>query len=187
MDGGTWWAAVHGVAKSQTQLSDFTFTFHFHALEKEMATYSSVLAWRIPGTGKPGGLPSLGSHRFGHDWTDLAAAAAILIHQTALHSCCSCSVAKSYPTLYDPMNCSTSGFPVLDYFLGFAQTQVHWVNDAIQLSYPLSPPSPPALNLSQYQGLFQWVGSLHQVAKVLEFQLQHQSFQWIFRVDFLQD
>ena len=67
MDGGAWWAAVHGVAKSRTRLSNFTFTFHFHALEKEMATHSSVLAWRIPGTGEPGGLPSLGSHRVGHD------------------------------------------------------------------------------------------------------------------------
>ena len=67
MGGGAWWAAVHGVAKSQTRLSDFTFTFHFHALEKEMATHSSVLAWRIPGTGEPGGLPSRGSHRVGHD------------------------------------------------------------------------------------------------------------------------
>ena len=67
MDGGAWWAAVCGVAKSWTRLSDFTFTFHFHALEKEMATHSSVLALRIPGTGEPGGLPSLGSHRVGHD------------------------------------------------------------------------------------------------------------------------
>ena len=67
MDGGAWWAVVHGVAKSQTQLSDFTFTFHFYALEKEMATHSSVLAWRIPGTGEPGRLPSMGSHRVGHD------------------------------------------------------------------------------------------------------------------------
>ena len=65
MDGGAWWAAVHGVAKNQTQLSDFTF--HFHALEKEIATYSSVLAWRIPGMGEPGGLPSMGSHRVGRD------------------------------------------------------------------------------------------------------------------------
>ena len=67
MDGGAWWAAVHGVAKSQTQLSDVPFTFHFHALEKEMATHSSVLAWRIPGTGEPGGLPSMGMDRVRHD------------------------------------------------------------------------------------------------------------------------
>ena len=74
-DGGAWWAAVHGVAKSRTRLSDFTFTFHFHALEREMATHSRVLAWRIPGTVEPGGLPSMGSHRVGHYWHDLAAAA----------------------------------------------------------------------------------------------------------------
>ena len=67
MDGGAWWAAVHGVAGRRTRLSDFTFTFHFHALEKEMATHSSVLAWRIPGTGEPGGLLSMGSHRVRHD------------------------------------------------------------------------------------------------------------------------
>ena len=76
MDRGAWWAAVHGVTKSRTRLSDFTFTFHLHALEKEMATHSSVLAWRIPGTGEPGGLPSMGSHRVRHDWSDSAAAAA---------------------------------------------------------------------------------------------------------------
>ena len=75
MDRGAWWAAVHGVSKSWAWLSDFTFTFHFHALEKEMATHSSVLAWRIPGTEEPGGLLSMGSHRVGHDWSDLAAAA----------------------------------------------------------------------------------------------------------------
>ena len=74
MDGGAWWAAVHGVAKSWTRLGNFTFTFH--ALEKEVATHSSVLAWRIPGMREPGGLPSMGSHRVGHDWSDLAAAAA---------------------------------------------------------------------------------------------------------------
>ena len=77
MDWGAWWAAVHGVAKSRTRLSDFTFTFHFHALEKEMATHSSVLAWRIPGMVEPGGLRSMGSHRVGHDWSDLAAAARV--------------------------------------------------------------------------------------------------------------
>ena len=75
-----WWAVVHGVARSQTRLSDFTFTFHFHALEKEMATHSSVLAWRIPGTGETRGLPSMGSHRVRHDWSDLAVAAPTLSH-----------------------------------------------------------------------------------------------------------
>ena len=76
MDRGAWRAAVHGFVKSWTRLSDFPFTFHFHALEKEMATHSSVLAWRIPGTEEPGRRPSMGSHRVGHDWSDLAAAAA---------------------------------------------------------------------------------------------------------------
>ena len=76
MDGGAWWAVVHGVAKSWTRLSHFTLTFHFHALGKEMATQSSVLARRIPGTREPCGLPSMGSHRVGYDWSDLAAAAA---------------------------------------------------------------------------------------------------------------
>ena len=79
MDGGAWWATVHGVVKSQIRLSDFTFTFHFHALEKEMATHSSVLAWRTPGLGESGELPSMGSHRVGHDWSDLAAAAAAAV------------------------------------------------------------------------------------------------------------
>jgi len=74
MDGGGWWATVHGVTEGRTRLSDFTFTFYFHALEKEMATHSSVLAWRIPGTGEPGGLPSMGSLRVVHDSSDLAAA-----------------------------------------------------------------------------------------------------------------
>ena len=77
MGRGAWWAIVHGVAKSRTRLSDFTFTFHFPALVKEMASHSSVLAWRIPGMGEPGGLPSMGSHRVGHNWSNLAAAAAV--------------------------------------------------------------------------------------------------------------
>ena len=85
MDGGAWWAEVHGVAKSRIWLSDFPFTFHFHALEKEMATHSSVLAWRIPGTGEPDGLPPMGSHRVGHDWNDLAAAAAGSLLDSSVH------------------------------------------------------------------------------------------------------
>ena len=86
MDGGTWWATVHGVPKSQTGLSDFTFTFHFHALEKEMATHSSVLAWRIPGTEQPDGLTSVRSHRVGHNCCNLAAAAAVSILNTEIVS-----------------------------------------------------------------------------------------------------
>ena len=78
MDRGAWWAAVHGVPRSRTRLSDFTFTFHFHALEKEMAIHSSVLAWRIPGTGEPGGLPFMGLHRVRLDWSDLAAGRAYM-------------------------------------------------------------------------------------------------------------
>ena len=97
------------------------------------------------------------------------------------------SVTQSCPTLCDPMDCSTPSVSVIHYLTEFAQTHVRWVSDAIEPSHPLSPPSPLALNLSQHQGLFQWVGSLHQVTKVLELQLQHQSFQWVFRIDFLQD
>ena len=95
------------------------------------------------------------------------------------------SVTQSCPTLYDPMNHSTPGLPVHHQTLEFAQTHVHWVSDAIQSSHPLSSPSPPTFNLSQHQDLFKWVSSSHQMAKVLEFQLQHQSFQWILRADLL--
>ena len=95
------------------------------------------------------------------------------------------SVAQLCLTLCDSMDCSRPGFPVHHQLLERAQTHVHWVGDAIQASHPLSSPSPPTFNLSQHQGLFQWVSSSHQVAKVLEFQLQHQSFQWIFWIEFL--
>ena len=91
----------------------------------------------------------------------------------------------SHVLLWDLMNCSTPGFPILHCLLEFVQTRVHRVSDAIQPSHPLSPLYPPALNLSQHQGLFHWVNSSHQVAKVLELQLQHQPFQWIFQIDFL--
>ena len=93
LDGGAWWAAVHRVAKSRTRLSDFTFAFHFHALEKEMATHSSILAWRIPGTGEPGGLPSMGLHRVGHNWSDLVVVVVVVVVVVRslillnLHSC----------------------------------------------------------------------------------------------------
>ena len=97
------------------------------------------------------------------------------------------SVTQSCLTLCSPMDCSTPRLPVHHQLPELTQTHVHWFGDAMQPSHPLSSPSAPAFNLFQHQGLFKWVSSSHQVAKVLEFQLQHQSFQWIFRTDFLQD
>ena len=97
------------------------------------------------------------------------------------------SVPQARPTLCDPVDCSTPGLPVHHQLPEFTQTHFHWVSDAIQPSHPLSFPSPAAFNLSQHQGLFKWVSSLHQVAKILEFQLQHQSSQWIFRTEFFED
>ena len=100
------------------------------------------------------------------------------------HYCC-CSVTKLCLTLCNPKDCSRPGFPVLHYLPEFTQTHVHSVGEAIQSSHPLSSPFPPALNLSHHQSLFPWVSYLHQVAKALELQLHHQSFPWLFRVDFL--
>ena len=105
-----------------------------------------------------------------------------LLQHCLLNNYCCCSVTKSCPTPCDPMDYGTQGFPVLHHSLELPQTHVHWVDDAFQSSYPLSPPPPLALNLFQHQGLFHWVSSSQQVAKLLK--LQHQSFQWIFRVDF---
>ena len=107
------------------------------------------------------------------------------IYQFWKHSVQFSSVTQSCLTLCDPMNRSMPGLPVHHQLLEFTQTHIHWVGEAIQPSHPLSSPSPPAFNLSQHQGLFKWVSSLHQVAKMLEFQLQHQSFQWTPRTDFL--
>ena len=95
------------------------------------------------------------------------------------------SVDRTELTFRNPMDCSTLGFPVHHQRQSLLKTHVHQVGDAIRLSHPLSSPSPPTCNLSQHQGLFRWVSSSYQVAKVLEFQLQHQSFQWIFRTDFI--
>ena len=97
----------------------------------------------------------------------------------------SCSASQSHPTVCDSMDCSTPGFPVLHPLLELAQTHIHWVGDAIQPSCLLSSPSPPAFNLSQHQGIFQWVSSSHHLAKVTEFQFQHQSFQWILDSGFI--
>ena len=100
--------------------------------------------------------------------------------------CCCYSGAQACLTLCDPMDCSTLGFPVLHHLLELSQTHVHWGSDAVQPSHPLSSLS-STFNLSQHQGIFQWISSSRQVPQVLEFQLQHQSFQWIFRIDFLWD
>ena len=114
-----------------------------------------------------------------------SAAAVVIIILVSIAAYFFSSVAQSCLTLCDPMDCSPQGLPVYHQLPEFTQTHVHEVGDAIQPSYPLSSPSPPALNLSQHQGLFKWVSSSHQVAKVLELQLQRQSFQRIFRTDFL--
>ena len=213
-------------------------------LEKEMATHSSILGWRIPQTKEPGRLQSLESQTVGHNlatkqqqtvfWTPpflipqepasfstprpapwlqpLLCTGSTLpetrvdlqkswrsFHQTLLHlpftlsshhhhltkkgHCC--SVAKSCPALCNRMDWSMPGFPVFLCLPEFVQTHAHWVSGVIQPPQPLPPSSPFAFNFPQHQGLFQWVSSSHQVAKALEIQFQHQSFQWIFRVDFL--
>ena len=108
---------------------------------------------------------------------------ALQLNHVLYNSCC--SVSMSCPTLWDPMDCSMPDSFVLHYLLEFTQTHVHCISDAICPFHPPLPSSSLALSLSQNQGLFQWVSSSHQVAKVLEFQLQHQSFQWIFRADYL--
>ena len=112
---------------------------------------------------------------------------AIFVYMSVSCSVLFSSVAQSGPTHCDSMHCCTPGLPVHHHLPEFTQTHVHWVSDAIQPSHPLLSPSPPAFNHFQHQRLFKWVSSSHQVAKVLEFQLQHQSFQWIFRTDFLLD
>ena len=200
-------------------------------LEEEMATCSSILAWRIPWTEEPGGLQSLGSQRVRHDWAakdthtvfrldidhfnpvrdwahseldfgskkGLSISCSFFFQRCSpLESnwnsgtstkvsplfCCCCSVTRSCLTLCDPMDCSMPVSSVLHHLPEFAQTHVHCVGDAIKPSHPLLPPSSPALSLCQHQSC-QWVSSSHQAARVLEPQLQHQSFQWTVRIDFL--
>ena len=119
MDGGAWWTAVHGVAEGQTWLSDFPFSFLFHALEKEMATHSSVLAWEIPGTEEPGGLPSKGSCRVGHDWSDLAAAGLRFIRIVKVKSL---SRARVFATLWTVAHQAppSMGFSRQEYWSGLS-------------------------------------------------------------------
>ena len=135
-----------------------------------------------PWTEEPGGLESMALQRVGHN----CATKHMNVHTHArMHIYQFSSFAQSCLTLCNPMDCSMPGFPVHHQLLEPTETHVHHVSDAIQPFHPPSSPSPPALSLSQHQGLFQWVDSSHQVARELEFQLQHQSFQWIFSTDFL--
>ena len=163
-------------------------------MEKKMATHSSILAWKSPWTEEPGRLQSMGLH----DWACVHECDGRWVGSNKLVELKKkkkngfsfltywsvSSVAQSSPTLCHPVDCSTPGFPVHLQFPELGQTCVHQVSDASNHLILCHPP-PPAFSLSQHQGLFQWVGSSHQVAKVLELQLQHQSFQWIFRTEFL--
>ena len=156
-------------------------------LEKRLEEWSEAGARGVPGSVPSNKIRRAAEHTFSLIFLTRSLVFPILLFSSiSLH--CSLqfsSVTQSCLTLGDPMDCSMPGLPVHHQLLEFTQTHVQWVSDAIQPSDPLSSPSPPAFNLSQHQGLFNWVSSLHQIAKVLEFQLQHQSFQWIFRTDFL--
>ena len=143
-----------------------------------MAIHSSILAWKTPWAEEPGYSPW--DHRVRHDSTTKHAHARGELFKKSVQF--SPSVRSNF---CDPMDCRTPCFPVHHQLLELGQTHVHRIGDTIQPSHPLSSPFPPAFNLSQHQGLFWWVSSSHQVAKVFEFQLQHQFFQWIFRTDFL--
>ena len=139
-------------------------------LEMEMVTHSRIIAWEIPWTEESGRLQSMVLQRVEKDWVTNTFTFTVLIVLLLLFSHSALSNTFQTYALHTP------GFPVLHHFLELAQTHVHWVGDAIQPSHPLLSPSPPAQNLSQHQGLFQWVSSSHQVAKVLELQFQHESF-----------
>ena len=168
MEKEAWHAAIPEVAKSRTQLSDWTDWCSLSSrlsspLQNFLNHYCTVRSLAIPGPNACW-CCELYSLLYDSFWTRIRISLKFAFCLTSF-LCSYCSVAKSCLTLCDPMDYSMPGFPVLHCFLEFAQTHVHWVNDAIQLSHPLLTPSSPALNLSQHQGLFQWVGSLHQVAK----------------------
>ena len=191
MDRRPWWATVPGVTKSQTWLSDWTelnWTEHIpsHYLISVLLfflTFPSLFFgfltffgdfWYVDGTILEKIMP-----------TELKFSGFIAngIFSVYLHQFS--SVAQSCPILCNPVDCSTPGLPVHHQLLEFTENHVHWVGDTIQPSQPSSSPSPPALNLSQHQGLFKWVSTSHQMAKILEFQLQHQSSNWTPRTDLL--
>ena len=199
MDRGPWWATVHAAAKSQTWLSNWQYNGILCSNEKEWSTntFFNAATWRD--------LENLCYAKEARHERPYC----VQFHLCEMNRICKfietgsslvvtwggvgwgwgvmgcCSVSQSCPTLCDPMDFSMPGFPVFYHFLKLAQTHVHWVSDAIQPPYPLLAPFPFVFNLSQHQGLFQWISSLHPVTKVLELQLQHQSFQCIFKTDFL--
>ena len=178
IDRETWCAAAHGVTNSQTWLSDWIeLNWTGSSDSKESACNAGDLD-SIPELERSPGE----ENSYPLQYSGLENSMDREAWQATVQFS---SVAQLCPTLCDSMNCSKPGLPVHHQLLEFTQTHIHWVGDAIQPSHPLSSPSLPTFNLSQHQGLFKWVISSHQVAKVLEFQLQHQSFQWIFRTDFL--
>ena len=152
MDGGAWKVAVHGIAKSRTWLSDFPFTFHFHALEKVMATHSSILAWRIPGMGEPGGLPSVGSHRVRHNWSDLAAAAAAARETLNIICVCVCVAGRfSHVCVFAVLWTVTHQVPLS---MGFSR-QEHW--SGLPFPPPGDPPNPGIEPCSHVFFIGSWV------------------------------
>ena len=150
----------------------------------ELSMFTCITVWQNSVVQLQAGLFAITSYRMVSPKGGAALARSELEPLDSKYRPAFCSATKSCLTLCNPMDFSTAGSPVLHHLPEFAQTHVHRVGDAIQLSHLLSPPSPPALSISQHQGLFQWVESSCQVAKVLELLIYHQSFQWIFRVDF---
>ena len=184
MDRETWRAAIHGVANSRTQLSNWTeLNERNQRRHKQMERYSMFLGRKNQYCEND----STTKHNL-QIHCDPYQITSGTFHRTRTKNFTIfqfSSVTQSCLTLCDPMYCSTPGLPVLHQLLEFTQIHVLWVSDAIQPSHPLSSPSHPAFNLSQHRGLFKWVSSSHQVAKILEFQLQHQFFQWTPRTDLL--
>ena len=176
MDKGAWKAAVHGVTKSQTRLSNITFTFHLHALEKEMATHSSVLAWRIPGIGEPDGLPSMRSHRVGHDWSDLAAADLVMRHKITVDMARVVGLAYPGCVLVPFQTVMTLSNPTLSYVLHSSwcsfcskvvSLRASWV--AFSFCY-----LPQKLEHHQHRSGLQCV-SIEQMERIIVYNKKHQS------------
>ena len=195
IDRGAWQAIVLGVTKSWSQLATKQQQLEYQA--SLVAQWQKNLPAKEGNEGSTRGLKKIPWRRKwqmtpvylpgkSHGQSSLAGYNP-WGHRTAGHNSATCSVAQLCPTLCNPMNCSTPGLPVPHHLPKLAQAHIHCISDAIQSSHPLTPPSLSTLNLSQNQGLFQWVNCSHQMNKILELQLQHQSFQWIFRTDFLQD